>query len=54
MGNLATIGVAHSRSNAAETEGINGPILGRLPEMTPAVSAPRGFEKFDGVAGGVL
>ena len=53
-GNLASIGVAHSWSNAAETEGIDDLILGRLPGMAPVASVPRGFEKFDGIAGGVL
>jgi hypothetical protein len=39
----------------AETEGINDLILGRLPEVAPvAVSVPWGFEKFDGVARGIL
>jgi hypothetical protein len=39
----------------AETEGIDDLILGRLPEVAPvAVSVPWGFEKFDGVARGIL
>ncbi len=38
----------------AETESIDDLILGRLPEVAPAVSVPWGFEKFDGVARGVL
>src|SRR5215208_2666271 len=39
----------------AETEGIDDLILGRLLEMAPvAVSVPWGFEKFDGIARGVL
>jgi hypothetical protein len=54
VGNLTIIGVAHSWSKAAETEGIDDLILGRLPEVAPAASDPRGFEKFDGIARGVL
>jgi hypothetical protein len=39
----------------AETESIDDLILGRLPEVAPvAVSVPWGFEKFDGVARGIL
>ena len=37
----------------AETEGIEDLILGRLPE-TASASVPWGFEKLDGVAGGVF
>jgi hypothetical protein len=54
VGNLTTIGVAHNWSNAAGTEGIDDLILGRLPEVALAASVPRGFEKFDGIAGRVL
>jgi hypothetical protein len=39
----------------AETEGIDDLILGRLLEVAPvAVSVPWGFEKFDGIARGIL
>ena len=37
----------------AETEGVEDLAVGRLPK-TASVSVPWGFEKFDGVAGGVL
>jgi hypothetical protein len=39
----------------AETESIDDLILGRLPEVAPvALSVHWGFEKFDGVARGIL
>jgi hypothetical protein len=37
-----------------QAKGIDDLILGRLPEVAPAASVPRGFEKFDRIAGGVL
>jgi hypothetical protein len=47
--------LAIAGATLAETEGIDDLILGRLLEVAPvAVSVPWGFEKFDGIARGIL